>query len=746
MMDPRPRYIVPLAAIIGLAISGYLLHFGDWLSAKINAIGPQPIVMIAFGITALLIVLLDDARRRYKRLNLQTAKLAEMTDRLGETVATLNETNGQLRESEARYRGLVESQDDIIIRLDPNGRFTFANEVYCRLFGTGQQDLIGSVIRPDLAPDEPAGARRLGQGLGAHAERRHYDQQMQTVDGRRWIAWDEHPIHDDRGRIREIQCVGRDITARKEAERSLAEARDAAEAANRAKSSFLATMSHEIRTPMNGVLGMAHLLLGTDLTPEQRTYGEAVKDSGNALLTVINDILDFSKIEAGRMTLDREPFDLQNLMESVTELLGARAADKGIDIASFIAPDVPLQLRGDPGRLRQLLLNLAGNAIKFTEQGAVAIQVFLQDHTAAAARLRIEVTDTGIGIPETAQASLFEEFSQVDSSIARRYGGTGLGLAICRRIVSHMNGTIGCSSRVGQGSTFWIEIELELAAARPATVPDLSSSRILLIGGHPLVSRLLQRQVAAAGADVEMAGDGREAILTLRHAARGGRAFTTILVDADLPDLAAADLVQQIAAEPAIATVRRLIALPAARREAIGPLRAAGYDQYLIKPIRQASLFKILAAGDSRLPATPAADTRAGRERHRGLRVLIAEDNPINRILAIALLKRAGHKVDAVASGEVAVEAAKSSRYDIILMDLHMPGVDGLEATGRIRRLPGASRDTPIIALTADAMPEDRQRCLDAGMNDYLQKPIDESDLLRALGRWSGSGQTAAAE
>ncbi len=544
-----------------------------------------------------------------------------------------------------------------------------------------------------------------------------------------------------------------------ELRQSIAEAQQA----SKVKGEFLAMMSHEIRTPLNGVTGMTELLLDTALSDEQREFVQTVRSSSEALLTIINDILDFSKIEANKLSLDEIEFDLRNTVEEALELVAPQASRKGLQLTLLASPSIPLRAVTDPGRFRQVLLNLLSNAIKFTDRGEVVVRMHVVKQTRSHTLLGVDVSDSGIGIPPERQKQLFQPFVQVDSSSKRRYGGTGLGLVISRRLVNMMGGNIGVRSVEGRGSTFWFTIRVANCESNseedPTTAIDLRGTRALVAESHPASRQMFKQQLESWNVVVETAETAEEALALLTAKPRGKNAFGFVLLDRDLPGMDGLELAKRLSETAGSHYPPLVLVTSTGERGDASEVRAAGFAGYLPKPIRQSTLQRCILtvlgnegkkAEQKVAPLVTRHSIAEGKARTRA-RVLVAEDNVVNQKVVVNILKKLGCRVDVVGNGIEAVAAHGRTTYDIVFMDCQMPEMDGYEATAEIRRheaaKDGDAEDfrTPIVAVTANAMPGDRQKCIEAGMDDYVAKPFRKPDLDRALSRWvGGTGITEA--
>ena len=640
------------------------------------------------------------------------------------------------------FETLVSNSPVAIVVLDNDAKITSCNPSFEKLFGYNSREVLG--VNIDTLITDPE----------SYDEALQYTQQAMTS-----LLHNVGKRRRRDGSLVDVEIFGAPVTVGGENVGALAiyhdiselvNTRQEAEQSNRAKSEFLANMSHEIRTPMNGVIGMLELALDTSMTSEQREYLSISLQSAEALLGLINEILDFSKIEARGVELEKIDFDLRNTVEEMASTLAMRAQDKGLELACLINPDLKVKLHGDPARLRQILINLVGNAVKFTHQGEIVVRAEPTAETETHITIRFAVQDTGIGIPQERQKAIFERFTQADGSTTRKYGGTGLGLTICKRLVEAMGGQIWIESTVGVGSTFLFTITFEKQAGEAQAVAplvfepvELKDLRLLGVDDSATNRTILTRMAESFGCRIETVGSGAKALEMLQNAFRTGDPFRVILLDMQMPGMDGEQTVRAIKSDPVVREVKIIILTSIGQRGDAARLEALGVAGYLLKPLKQQMLREALIAVLGRKEeGRPILITRhvLSEQKRQGLRLLIAEDNPINQRLAVILLQKAGFSVDTVENGAQAVEQVQKKHFNAVLMDVQMPEMDGFEATVRIRQLEGRVGHIPIIAMTADALKGDRERCLDVGMDDYVSKPLDPPTLMKIIDQWTQPG------
>jgi PAS domain S-box-containing protein len=649
-----------------------------------------------------------------------------------------------LHASEERYRRFFERSLSGVYRSTTDGQLIDCNAAFARIFGYDSVEECLAANARDLYSTAAARERFIAQ-LQTSGGLSDFESQVRTQDGAPIWILETATLVDDAGAHgtgRVIEGTILDITERKQTEAKLNAAMRAAEDANRSKSEFLANMSHEIRTPMNGIIGMTELALGTDLTPEQREYLETVRTSADSLLSIINDILDFSKIEAQKVYVDVVDFDLRYTLDDVLYSVAPRAHEKGLELACHVSADVPVALGGDPTRVRQIILNLVNNAIKFTESGEVVVRVAREPSQDAGVALHFVVSDTGIGIPAEKHAAIFESFTQADTSTTRRFGGTGLGLTICARLATLMGGRIWVESEPGRGSQFHVVLPFELrdeAPARPRRLEldDLRGTKVLVVDDNATNRRILEDVLSGWAMRSTVVDSGAAAIRALEHAVSTGDPFKLALIDFQMPELDGFELAERIRNRPEFGTTMILMLSSVGGPGDAVRARSLGISTYLTKPVRQSVLLDAILSstvGNGHAPRPRSHTPRHVEPTTRALRILLAEDNTVNRRVVTALLSKRRHTVTEVVNGREAIEAIATQEIDLVLMDVQMPEMDGLEATAAIRRLEqGGATRVPIIALTAHAMKGDRERCLAAGMDGYLSKPLNAAEMFALI-------------
>ena len=676
-------------------------------------------------------------------------RVRERSEELQKEVVERGRAEEALAEDRTRLRALIDNVPDYMYVKDVECRFVLANLSVARQMGVETPEELLGKNDFDFYPRELAAVFYEDEQkviCSGQAEINRMETGLDPQGNVTQVLTTQVPLRDRNGRVTGIAGVGRDVTEIKKGQAEMQRALEAAEAATRAKSEFLANMSHEIRTPLNGIIGMTDLALETPLSPEQREYLETVKISGDSLLTVINDILDFSKIEAGRIDLELIDFNLRDCLETTLKTLAVRADEKGLELLCEIAPEVPEVVRGDSSRLRQVLANLIGNAIKFTNEGEVALKVQIQSADGDSCILHFTVSDTGIGVPAEKQLVIFDPFSQADTSTTRNYGGTGLGLTISSRLVGMLGGKIWIESEVGKGSHFHFTIRLGVADTKAIEVgtiapPEmLRGVNVLMVDDNRTNLRILEGMLKRWEMKSTSVKNGEEALAELDRSRKAGESYSLILTDMHMPKMDGFSLVERIRLRPELATAVIMMLTSAGHRGDAARCQELGVAAYLLKPIRQSELREAIARAlgarehTGAIPLITRFSLADARDPAACLRVLLAEDNLINQRLAVRLLEKRGHRVVVVVNGLEALEMLERQKFDLVLMDVQMPKMDGLEATAVIREKERGGRPrTPVIALTAHAMKGDREKCLAAGMDAYLSKPMRPLELDQVL-------------
>ena len=647
---------------------------------------------------------------------------------------------------EKKYRAILEGIGDGYYEVDLEGFLTLFNGPFCRISGYPEDELRGKNFR-ELSDDRNVRKvfGRFKKVYATGVPSIGFVWEMIRKDStKRLVEISMSLMTDSKGGKTGFRGIARDVTKRKQDEEAWKKAKEKAEAANQAKSVFLASMSHEIRTPMNGIIGMTDLTLGTNLNKEQREYLTMVKTSANSLLGLLNDLLDLAKIESGKIELEKIDFDLRTTLEHAIQTVMTRATEAGLDLVCRLDPEVPTALIGDPSRLRQILVNLLGNAVKFTEKGRVAVEVKTEKEEDSSLLLHFSVSDTGIGIPPEKLNTIFESFRQADGSISRNYQGTGLGLSISKELVGLMGGDMWVESDLGKGSTFHFTVYYELSKKDENETfvlkeKDLSGLQVLILDNNATSPLILHEMISSWGLQPTEVADGKQALTELERAHRAGQPYQLLLLDLEMSESDGFKVAERIREDPRHSDLEIILITSLGMKGDAERCKEIGINGYFVKPVKESELL----AGIMLVASRPLAQKESIITRHtvedakRRLKILLVEDNVVNQKLAAKMLENRGHHVHIASNGQKAIDALTRECYDLVLMDIQMSEMDGLEATGRIReREKQEGSHIPIVAMTAHAMKGDKERCLAAGMDDYLSKPIIASDLFDMIDRW----------